>query len=209
MQANISKIVFLILTIGLIGLHSIAQVPASGLYSSAKAPFSGGLGSPKINVNVGTQVGTTFNHQYWFTNYVAPSVSYNLTKRFSLILSTGVAYTSYHNSGVIETPDGNYIPAVNSMSLFAGASGIYKLNDKTSLSGNVFVERLNVENQNNMNSRYNVNDFSVGVHYKPTSNLYLNASFGVSNAPSPYVNNLGGAFINQGFSGSHLGMPNW
>jgi hypothetical protein len=199
---------FFLLALGL--NHVNGQVPNSGLYGASKPSFNSGLGAPKVNVNVGSQVGTSFNNNYWFTNYIAPTVNFDLTKRFTLQLSTGVAYTSMHNMPAYEAPDGSFMSPVNSISAFARVSGLYKLNEKTMLSGSALFEQTTISYTNPSASQYYLNDFSIGVHYKPTANVHLNASFGVSNGPVNNFNSTGyGAGGYPHFTSSPIFTPYW
>lgn len=175
----------------------IHVIPVSAQYSNAykkKFPQSSSRDTvnPDYTFQLGTQVGSGFNHTTWFNTYFAPSVNFNLTRKLTVNAGIGVSTTQlyhlpfYSESGDLTRTNGS----VNS--IFAYASGNYQLNPKFNLLASALVEKnyLNFS-QNNLNFEKQFHEMTIGFNYNIAPHVSFNAQVGFSNRPM---------YLNRGFS---------
>jgi len=173
---------------------NIYSQPPDSFKSDKKKSFSEGLGKPEYSFNVGSQVGTSFNNSYYWTNYFSPNAKIDLTKKLSVVVGVGTSYSQLN---------GNIFSYTNELSLqnqnlqqtsfFTYASGIYKLTPKINVNATVFYENATIYGKNTpvINKQYK--DVSVGINYNVNKHFSINAQMQFSNYPR---NN----FYNNGFS---------
>lgn len=167
-----------------IGLNLMAQ--------RANSSFSEGLGAADYSFNIGSQVGTAFNGGYYLSNYFAPSATFDLTKKFSIVVGLGVNYTQMNNMPMyVNEYDTERVNAAQT-SFFAYASGIYKLSPKVNLNATLLTEEALINSQHtNMAYNKKYNDLSLGVNYNVTRNFSINAQMHYSDRPiNNYINTL-------------------
>lgn len=141
------------------------------------------------NVSIGSQVGTSFNNSFWFSSYIAPSLSYKMSDRFTVAAGIGFSNTQLNNTYLV-TNNNEVIPSNgNFNSMFGYVSGIYQLSNNLKVSANYsFENQLNVPaDLDGLNQQ--VQSGSFGVHYKVNRFISLDAQIGVSNSALP--NNYG------------------
>jgi len=166
--------------------------------------FSSESVKPDYSFLIGTQVGTSFNHSSWVNSYFAPSASIDLTSKLSIQAGIGVSVTQLYHIPYYSELNGLTKSNGAMTSMFAYASGIYKLNSKVNLNATALMEKnyLNF-NQNNATIENRFNEMSVGLNYNVTPHFSFNAQVGFSNRPT-YMN----PYFSSGlYPGSSFGFP--
>jgi len=146
--------------------------------------FSDGLGAADYSFNVGTEVGTSFKDSYYFSNYFSPNVTFDVTKRFSIVAGIGVRYTQLNNMPIYNS-EFKYEPTNATLtSFYTYASGIYKLTPKVNLNATVLFEdgTLNYP-ETSMAMKNQYKDLSFGVNYNVTRHFSINAQMHMSDRP--------------------------
>lgn len=150
----------------------------------ANKSFSEGLGAADYSFNVGSQVGSAFNGGYYLSNYFSPSASFDLTKKFSLVVGVGVNYTQVNNMQMYVNEYNTERINLAQTSFFAYASGIYKLSPKVNLNATLLSEEaLLNSSETPMAYSKKYNDVSLGVNYNVTRNFSINAQMHYSDRP--------------------------
>ena len=81
----------------LIAFTTFSQPPES-FSSNKKKSFSEGLGELEYSFNVGSQVGTSFNNSYYWSNYFSPNAKFDLTKKLSVVVGVGASYSQINSN---------------------------------------------------------------------------------------------------------------
>jgi len=140
---------------------------------------------PEFHVSVGMEFSTASGYGSGFTQYIVPTVSYPLGKKF--IISGGIAFanTNYFNarplySGDIFQPySGNY----SSLTVFA--SGTYFINDRLTITG-AFYKEIPVAGKPLAYSPYypvsqqGSQGVNMNVQYKLGEHVFIQAGFQVN-----------------------------
>ncbi len=177
---------------------------------------------PKIryNLTAGTNIGSGLNGGSAVNTWLAPSILYPVSKKFSI--EAGVMYNKgFYNNYSMYNYYGENIGANkingNTDQLFFYAKARYKLTDKITVTGTVYKSSVINNNTNAERIKTNPNAFnleskgySFGLIYKMTESSSLQLEFnynkGVSpyysptNSPSPFNGN------GMGFHSSPFGM---
>jgi hypothetical protein len=168
--------------------------PPKNFKKNTKKSFSEGLGKPEYSFNASSQVGTSFNNSYYWSNYFSPNAKIDFTKRLSVVVGVGASYSqlngnmlSYNNEISLQNQN------LQQTSFFSYASGMYKLTAKVNVNATVFYENATIQGKNSpvINKQYK--DVSVGVNYNVTKHFSINAQIQFSSRPH---NN----FYNNGYS---------
>jgi len=142
----------------------------------------------KLNIELGTTFGTTFGNGSYFGTYLSPSISYPVSKRFTL--STG-GYL-LNTQGINQQSEGviyPYNPFAGSMTrTFLYIKGAYQLNENITLTGAAYKEFnvFNTPQPNTPGGNYNYEGFIMGVDYKLGDNVFIRGQVEISNGSSPY-----------------------
>lgn len=151
----------------------------------------GGLPSPftpmRFNMETGMRFGT-FGQGNFLQSFINPAFSMPLNKK--LVVSAGVSYSHtilnntplIHNTGEIRQLSGE----INTLTMHT--SGLYRVNDKLTVSGTVF-KTINPA----LNSRLNPNAINMeaqgvafGLGYQLNESLYIGASVKMQQGNSNY-----------------------
>jgi hypothetical protein len=148
---------------------------------------------PKLSnysLNIGSQVGTTFNNDYYFRNYISPSANIKLSNRLSLNIGIGTSFTQTNNS--INNNEINYFNG-NYSSIYTYISGTYRLTPKVNINASYLYENVMLKDSKNMTINKQYKDISLGLDYSVNKHFYINAQMQFSDRPNfynPYNNNM-------------------
>ncbi|MCX6286046.1 MAG: hypothetical protein NTY96_02915 [Bacteroidetes bacterium] len=149
---------------------------------------------PEYHVTVGMDFSTASGYGSGFTQYVVPTVSYPVGKKFIISGGISIANTNYFNarplfSGDIFQPyNGNY----TSLTVFS--SGTYFVNDRLTISG-AFYKEIPISGQPLSYSPYypvsqqGSQGFNVNVQYKLGEHMFIQAGFEMNQVRDPYYIN--------------------
>lgn len=158
----------------------------------------------KLNFELGTFFGSNFSGGNYMGTYVAPHISYPVSKRFSI--NAGARITSTFSGSGNETgfysPYG-YYSAGNMTRSMIYVEGVYQVNSRLTVSGAAYKEfdLLNSPSQNDPRYNFDSKGFIMGVDYKIGDNVFIHGSIEVSDGPTynrmnPY------SFPGRGFGSS-------
>ncbi|MCX6282905.1 MAG: hypothetical protein NTW31_01510 [Bacteroidetes bacterium] len=149
------------------------------------------LKKPDFHVTAGMEFSTSSGYGSGFTEYVVPTISYPLGKKFLISGGLAIANTNYFNarpfySGDLFQPyNGNY----TSLTVFA--SGTYFVNDRLTISG-AFYKEIPVAGKTLSYSPYNPisqqgsQGFNVNLQYKLGQHFFIQAGFEMNQNRNPY-----------------------
>jgi hypothetical protein len=166
-------------------------------------------------LSLGSQFSTTAGYGSALTSYVAPTISYNLSKRFRIgggitYINTNLFNTrSWYNTEETQGISGNYSTGI------VHINGTYLVSNKLTLSGSAFkafpisAEPLPYNPYNPISSK-GAQGVNFNVDYKITENFHIQAGFGYSSGVNPlYSNSYYQNPFQQGFGpGFGFGAPN-
>jgi len=162
------------------------------------------LKKPVFHVTAGLEFSTTSGYGSGFTQYVVPTVSYPLGKKFMISGGIAIANTNYFNAKPFY-PGENFQPYNgNYTSLTIFASGTYFVNDRLTISGSLYKE-IPVAGKPLPYSPYNPisgqgsQGVNMNVQYKIGQHMFIQAGFGIHQGRDPYSTNP--------FSPYHTGAP--
>ena len=147
------------------------------------------------NFTMGAGFGYSSNAGDYFSTYYSPSISYDVSSRFTI--SGGL---EYRNSVVNNFPvlsEYNYqLFSGNISQYYSYIEGAYKVNDRLTVGGSVFYDFTNYQDAygNTYNSNNDLSNlgYSGFVRYKVKDGLYFEAEVRV-NDKSPFRNGFMGA----------------
>lgn len=166
--------------------------------TSAEGKLSLGTGVPglfeplNLQMQTGASFGTLGYGGNYFQSFLSPALSFPLNKKLSVSAGVTYSHTSFNNmpllktNGEIESFSGN----MNTLTMFT--SGIYRANDKVTLTGSAF-STINPSFNARLNPdaiRMEAKGFSFGVDYKLGENTHIGAEVrfqhGNGNLYNPY-----------------------
>ncbi|MCX6240515.1 MAG: hypothetical protein NTX43_01740 [Bacteroidetes bacterium] len=182
----------------------------SGIQKSK--PFGGfhQIKKPEYHVSAGMDFFTASGYGSGFTEYVTPSVSYALGKRFILSGGISVANTNYFNArplysgDIFEPYSGNY----TSITVFA--AGTYFVSDRLTISG-AFYKEIPLAGRSIAYAPYSYNagqgsqGFNVNAQYKLGKHVFIQAGFEMNQGRDPYNLNPFAPAHNHGIEGLNWG----
>ncbi len=149
------------------------------------------LKKPEYHVTAGMEFSTTSGYGSGFTQYVVPTVSYPLGKRFLISGGIAVANTSYFNARPFFTGE-NFTPYNgNYTSLTVFAQGTYFVNDKLTISG-AFYKQIPIAGKPLVYSPYypisqqGAQGLNLNVQYKLGEHVFIQAGFEMNQGMNPY-----------------------
>ena len=159
--------------------------------------FSDKLGAADYSFNVGSQVGTLFNNSYYLSNYFSPNAKLDLTKKISVVVGVGVAYTQMNHMPVYNNEFSTDFINASQTSFYTYASGIYKLNPKINLNATILMEEAFINTpETPMALKKQYKDVSFGVNYNVNKHFSINAQMQFSDRPHNTYNNRYSRFGN-------------
>jgi len=146
---------------------------------------------PIYHVSVGMDFSTSTGYGSGFTQYVIPSISYPVGKRFFVSGGIAIANTNYFNARPLYTGElfqpynGNY----TSLTVFA--SGAYFVNDRLTISGAVYKEFPVAGKPLTYSPYYPISQqgsqgFNVNVGYKIGEHVLIQAGFEMNQGRDRY-----------------------
>jgi hypothetical protein len=172
-----------------------AQKPKTNSHTLVKKPV--------YHVTVGMDFSTSSGYGSGFTQYVVPTVSYPLGKKFMISGGLAIANTNYFNAKPWYAGEGFQPYSGNYTSITAFASGTYFVNDRLTISGS-FYKEIPVSGKSLSYSPYNSfsgqgsQGFNINAQYRLGEHVFIQAGFGMSQGRDPYNSNP--------FSPYHTGM---
>ncbi len=164
-----------------VGIALMSQT--SNQYNKSNKAFSNKLGAANYSFNVGSQVGTSFNNSYYLSNYFSPNAKIDLTKKLSLVVGVGVAYTQLHGIPVYNNEVNNEVTNASVTSFYTYASGIYQLNQKVNVNATILLEDAMVNSPGSPTLQKQYKDVSFGINYNVTNHFSINAQMHFSDRP--------------------------
>jgi hypothetical protein len=181
------KYIYIIIIALSIGLQSFGQFKKGAFQPIQKNDPDN---SAHYHLNVGTQFWAGSKNFYGNTNFISPSVNFDVTKRLSFTGGIGVAYTTMKAPLIInnEFKSGQQQSIT---SLFGYASGNYILNERLNFRGTLLLQQDQVGLSSQYQQQYQYKDILVGFDYKVAPGFTFSAQMGFSNRPgySPLMMN--------------------
>lgn len=161
---------------------------------SHKRTLSSAVSRPKkpdFHVSVGMDFSTASGYGSGFTQYVAPSVSYPIGKKFLVSGGLIIANTSYFNAKPLYSGDlfqpynGHY----TSLTVFG--RGTYFVNERLTISGSFYKEFPVSGQQLSYSPYYPISQqgsqgFSVQAQYRIGKHMFIQAGFEMNQGYDPY-----------------------
>lgn len=176
------------------------STPVSGQHTGGSSLFGGQTEfshSPRYSLQAGTAFTTGLAGSGMFTHTLAPSINWDVSRRFTLELGTILSTT--HMSGLHAlfpfTPHmagGESIDRFGRQGFFSGtfyAVGAYQVNPRLTLVGSSWMERSQYPTMN-MNPQafdMNMGGARFGFDYRVSDNFSFGAEVGVSSGYNPFT----------------------
>ena len=149
------------------------------------------ISKPEYHISVGMDFSTSSGYGSGFTQYVVPTVSIPLGKRFMVSGGIAVANTNYFNARPLFSGDAFQPYSGNYTSLTVFASGTYFVNDRLTISG-AFYKEIPIAGKPLSYSPYNTatgqgsQGFRVNAKYKLGEHVFIQAGFEMNQGRDPY-----------------------
>lgn len=175
-------------------LFTKAQDQAVDTLPASAGPGSetGSILAPKrLQTNV--MIGTQFSTSSWFgsglTTYIAPSLSYRISPRFSVRGGLVISNTSLFDYRPWFSAEGSPSYNANFTQAIIYLEGSYRVTDKLTISGAGFKQFTVTDNSNFYNpySRNEPYGIYLNADYKIAEGVHIQAGFGYSKGYSPYM----------------------
>ena len=180
------------------------QGSGSSLFS--EYPVSGR--SPQLGLQAGTAFTTGFNGVSMFSQSVAPSMNWDISRRFSLEVGTIFSTSQMHGSNPLfpYTPHmagGESIDVLSQNRMFSNtfyAMGAYQVNPRLTLTGGAWMDRnqMGGMTMNPQAFSMNAHGATMGFDYRVTENFRFGAEVRMSSGYNPY-----NPFYNHHMIGPH------
>ena len=150
---------------------------------------------PDYQLQLGSMFSTTNGYGSGLSTYVAPSLGYDISKRFrintgiSIINTSLFGVTPYYSWGNEQKASGNFTSALVFL------NGQYKLNERFTLNGTAY-KQFNLFSDPAVTPYSRMNDFqgfNMQVDYKATEHFHIQAGFGYSSGYLPSYHNMFGS----------------
>ena len=172
-------------------LPAAAPVPDSTGHQRTSSSAVNRPKKPDFHVTLGMDFSTASGYGSGFTQYVVPTVSYPIGKRFLISGGLVIANTNYFNARPLYSGDmfqpynGHY----TSLTLFG--SGTYFVNDKLTISGSFYKEFPVSGQQLSYSPYYPISKqgsqgFSVQAQYRIGKHMFIQAGFEMNQGYDPY-----------------------
>ncbi len=152
-----------------------------------------------FGLQMGTSVGTNFNNGAIWNNFIAPTLSYQLTPRFSVQAGTMFINSNFNTFAFGAAETGSPVRA-NVMQTFMFTQGQYQVSERLSVTGTAFynVNQLNMPRMNPQATNFSSKGMSMFAEFKVTPNFSFGAGAQISNG-----NNM----FNNGFYNNPMFFP--
>jgi len=136
------------------------------------------------SLNAGFLVGTGFSKSFFTTQYLVPTATVQLSKKIKTNIGIGYAYQRYN--GRLYLPEGELTDGiVSTQTLFGYSSLVYSLTDRTDIVGSIIFAYGQSKSSSELNSQtMNYKEATLGVNYKLTDHISINAQVGYGNYPT-------------------------
>jgi hypothetical protein len=149
------------------------------------------LQKPEYHVSVGMDFSTSAGYGSGFTQYVVPTVSYPVGKKFLLSGGLAIANTNYFNARPLFSGESFQPYSGNYTSLTVFASGTYFANDRLTISGTFYKQILVAGKPLTYSPYYPVSQqgsqgFNMNIRYKIGNHVFIQAGFEMNQGRNPY-----------------------
>ena len=219
------KLLFLLL---LVASAAVAQAQSKGYTNNDTITLPDGLqAKPAIKdrlhfgVSMGTSVAFSRGQDAVMGHFIAPTLSYQVSNRFTLFGGVALQYNSLNNPYTYNNPEsGSSIMLMRprmQTSMFVG--GEYAVNDKLTLTGSVFANTASLQVPGLDPQTYNLNNYGVsgGFWYKVNDKASIGAQVQISRGnynafdTNPFnvypSNRFGNNLIGGGLNGNESPWP--
>lgn len=143
----------------------------------------------QTNIIIGTQISSSSWYGSGLTTFVSPSVSYQVSPRFSLRGGLSVANTTLFNYRPWFAAEGSSTFDANFTKAVLYLEGSYRVTDKLTISGAGFKEFTLTDNSNFYNpfSQNEPYGIYLNADYKIADGVHIQAGFGYTRGYSPYM----------------------
>lgn len=158
---------------------------------------------PRLDLQLGTMYSTGFQGSGVFTHAVAPTLNWDISRRFNLQIGT-ILSSSFMNGNNAFFPfsphmaGGEAMHTLSSQRSFGAtlyAAGAYQVNPRLTLIGAAWMDRhqMPAMTMNPMAINTNYQGANFGFDYRVTENFSFGAQLNVSSGYNPYnrLNNMG------------------
>jgi long-subunit fatty acid transport protein len=211
----------LLLLLFLVGSLATAQAQSKGYGDNDTITMPDGLAKKSIKdrlhfgVSMGSSVSFGSNQGASMGHFIAPTLSFQVTDKFTVFGGVALQYNSLNNPYTYNNPEsGSSIMLMRprmQTSMFVG--GEYAVNEKLTLTGSVFANTASLTVPGLNPQTYNLNNYGVsgGFWYKINDKASIGAQVQISRGSmpfNPYRSNTG--FGNNNFGtgfGSGVNNP--
>jgi len=213
------------LLVATLSLH--AQDLTTDTLPPSAGPDSGiTLPIPAKRLQTNVTIGTQFSTSSWFgsglTTYIAPTLTYRVSPRFSVRGGLAIANTSLFDYRPWFSTEGSSTYDANFTRAILYLEGSYRVTDKLTISGAGFKEFTITDNSRFYNP-YTQNEpygIYLNADYRISDNVHIQAGFGYTKGYSPFMGTpytpigtpfTGGAFYSSPFQPDpfHSGPTAW
>ncbi|TSA27752.1 MAG: hypothetical protein D4R67_05560 [Bacteroidetes bacterium] len=172
-----------------------AQDPdADTLPASAAQHETGDLSLPSKRMQTYVTIGTQFSNSAWLgsglTTFIAPSVSYQVSPRFSIKGGLTLSNTTLFNYRPWYSLESGQTSDVNFTRALVYLEGSYRINDRLTLSGAGFKEFTVQDNSTFYNpcTRNSPQGIYLNADYRIADGVHIQAGFTYTRGYNPYYN---------------------
>ncbi len=149
-----------------------------------------------FSMQVGTSIGTNFRNGAMWSNYVAPSMRYQLHPKWNISVGTMLINNQF-NAPMLTAGEGMSYAKVNNFQTFVYTQGQYMATDRLRLTGTAFYE-LNQFNSPQLRMNPQATNFtskgaSIYAEYKISEHFSVGAGAQISNGNNYLRNGLYGS----------------
>lgn len=132
----------------------------------------------QTNIAIGTSIMSMGKNQFSMNTYVKPTISYQLTPKFSVSMGLMAVRSNFNNLHYLNYYEGQ-VQSVNydGTSAYFTMQGAYQLNDKMKIYGGVMIGNQNLNFAGaqlpNQNNQVNPKAFQLGMEYKLGENTFI------------------------------------
>jgi long-subunit fatty acid transport protein len=166
---------------------------AAGSFLFSEMPATGK--TPRLGMQAGTMFSTGLFGSSMFSRTLAPSINWDVSKRFSLELGTILSTTHMQGANALfpfsaHMAGGESIDVLGRQNLFSStfyAAGAYQVNPRLTLVGSTWMERNNMADMGMNPMAFDINPRGAmfGFDYRVNENFSFGAEVSVSSGHNP------------------------
>jgi hypothetical protein len=138
----------------------------------------------KPNISTSVTVGATTGNLYSGT-YFAPNINQTINSKLSL--NYGAVFSNGSSNVMLSDSYGySYITPSSSNTFYV--DGTYRVNDRITVKSTVVVNKSNFDSPGQDMQNFNSNSYMMGIEYKLSENVRIQAEVGMGQGLNPYSN---------------------